>query len=60
MPVFSSQLNPDEVTIVIEDDGTVVTDDSFFKKLPAQTVFVFLRKGEVWRGGICVGLRKRN
>ena len=45
---------------MIEDDGTVVTDDSFFKKLPAQTVFVFLRKGEVWRGGICVGLGKRN
>jgi hypothetical protein len=31
------------VTVVIEDDGTVVDDEKFFKKLPAQTVFVFLR-----------------
>jgi hypothetical protein len=46
------QLDPDEVTVVIEDDGTAVTDDKFFKKLPAQTVFVFLKKGEKWRGGI--------
>lgn len=39
-----------EVTVVIEDDGTTVSDDSFFKKLPAQTVFVFLQKGQRWRG----------
>ncbi|KAK3104873.1 hypothetical protein FSP39_012136 [Pinctada imbricata] len=44
------KLDPDEVTVVIEDDGTEVTDDAFFKKLPAQTVFVFLREGEKWRG----------
>ena len=45
------QLDPESVTIVIEDDGTEVENDAFFKKLPAQTVFVFLRKGEKWRGG---------
>jgi hypothetical protein len=39
------------VTVVIEDDGTVVDDEKFFKKLPAQTVFVFLKTGEQWRGG---------
>ncbi|XP_048780692.2 DNA fragmentation factor subunit beta-like [Ostrea edulis] len=44
------KLHSDEVTVVIEDDGTVVADDKFFKKLPAQTVFVFLKKGEKWRG----------
>lgn len=44
------KLNPEDVTVVIEDDGTAVTDDKFFKKLPAQTVFVFLKKGETWRG----------
>ncbi|XP_062594306.1 DNA fragmentation factor subunit beta-like [Saccostrea cucullata] len=44
------KLDPDKVTIVIEDDGTEVTDDKFFRKLPAQTVFVFLKKGETWRG----------
>jgi hypothetical protein len=40
-----------KVTVVIEDDGTVVDDEKFFKKLPAQTVFVFLKTGEQWRGG---------
>ncbi|CAG2189098.1 DNA fragmentation factor subunit beta-like [Mytilus galloprovincialis] len=44
------QINESEVTVVIEDDGTVVDDDKFFRKLPAQTVFVFLKKGENWRG----------
>lgn len=49
--IYILQLNPEEVTVLIEDDGTAVTDDKFFKKLPAQTVFVFLKKGETWRGG---------
>ncbi|KAL3861940.1 hypothetical protein ACJMK2_007950 [Sinanodonta woodiana] len=44
------KMNPEEITIVIEDDGTVVESEAFFKKLPAQTVLVFLRKGEKWRG----------
>lgn len=44
------QIEESKVTVVIEDDGTVVDDDKFFKKLPAQTVFVFLKTGEQWRG----------
>lgn len=40
----------EKVTVVIEDDGTVVDSDEFFKKLPSQTVFVFLLKGEQWKG----------
>ncbi|KAL5013179.1 hypothetical protein ScPMuIL_007449 [Solemya velum] len=44
------ELDPEEVTVVIEDDGTLVNDDAFFKKLPTQTVFVFLRQGQSWRG----------
>ncbi|XP_050411895.1 DNA fragmentation factor subunit beta isoform X2 [Patella vulgata] len=42
----------DEVTIVLEDDGTLVDSDAFLKTLPTQTVFVFLRNGEQWKGGI--------
>lgn len=41
----------EEVTIVIEDDGTLVDSEEFFKKLPPQTVFVFLCRGEHWKGG---------
>ncbi|KAK7094135.1 DNA fragmentation factor subunit beta-like [Littorina saxatilis] len=40
----------EEVTVVIEDDGTVVDSESFFKKLPSQTVFIFLIEGEIWKG----------
>lgn len=40
-----------EVTVVLEDDGTLIESDTFFKKLPAQTVLVFLKKGEKWGGG---------
>ena len=39
------------MTVVLEDDGTVIDSDAFFKKLPAQTVLVFLKKGEKWGGG---------
>ena len=44
-------MDPDSVTVVLEDDGTVIDSDAFFKKLPAQTVLVFLRDGEKWGGG---------
>ncbi|XP_064611343.1 DNA fragmentation factor subunit beta-like [Liolophura sinensis] len=44
------KISEEEVTVVVEDDGTVVDDDAFFKKLPAQTVFVFIRDGEQWHG----------
>ena len=37
--------------VVIEDDGTLVDSESFFKKLPSQTVFIFLRAGEKWKAG---------
>lgn len=40
----------EKLTVVIEDDGTVVDSDGFFKKLPSQTVFVFLRQEEHWKG----------
>ena len=45
------QLDPKSVTVVLEDDGTVVECDTFFKQIPTQTVLVFLRKGETWGGG---------
>ena len=48
----TSQIPEDEaVTIVIEDDGTLVDSEAFFRKLPSQTVFIFLRAGEKWKGG---------
>lgn len=40
----------EEVAVVLEDDGTVVDSESFFSKLPQQTVFIFLLEGEQWRG----------
>ena len=48
---FCFQIDPGSVTVVLEDDGTVIDSDAFFKKLPAQTVLVFLKKGERWGGG---------
>ena len=48
----TSQIPEDEeVMIVIEDDGTLVDSEAFFRKLPSQTVFIFLRAGEEWKGG---------
>ncbi|XP_045163884.2 DNA fragmentation factor subunit beta-like [Mercenaria mercenaria] len=44
------QIDEDDVTVVLEDDGTLIDTDTFFKKLPAQTVLVFLRRGEKWGG----------
>lgn len=44
------KMDPGSVTVVLEDDGTVIDSDAFFKKLPAQTVLVFLKKGERWGG----------
>ena len=41
----------EEVSVVIEDDGTLVDSEEFFKKLPSQTVFIFLFPGEQWKGG---------
>ena len=48
----SMQIGDDvEVTVVLEDDGTVIDSDSVFKQLPQQTVFVFLEDGQTWNGG---------
>lgn len=44
------QMDVDNVTVVLEDDGTLIDSDTFFKKLPAQTVLVFLQEGEKWGG----------
>lgn len=44
------QIDPDTVTVVLEDDGTLIDNDVYFKKIPAQTVLVFLREGEHWGG----------
>ncbi|CAG5135966.1 unnamed protein product [Candidula unifasciata] len=40
----------EDVTLVLEDDGTLVDGNDFLQTLPSQTVFVFLRKGEKWMG----------
>ncbi|KAL8617232.1 hypothetical protein ACOMHN_065632 [Nucella lapillus] len=40
----------EEVSVVIEDDGTLVDSEAFFKKLPSQTVFIFLLSEERYRG----------
>ncbi|CAI9734466.1 DNA fragmentation factor subunit beta [Octopus vulgaris] len=42
-------MNADEVSVVLEEDGTLV-DSSYFKALPPQTVFVLLKKDEKWPG----------
>lgn len=48
---FFVQMDPKNVTVVLEDDGTLVDSNSFFQKLPTQTVLVFLQPGEHWGGG---------
>uniref|UniRef100_A0A0B7BH20 CIDE-N domain-containing protein n=1 Tax=Arion vulgaris TaxID=1028688 RepID=A0A0B7BH20_9EUPU len=40
----------EDVTLVLEDDGTIVDSENFFETLPSQTVFVFLKEGEKWTG----------
>jgi hypothetical protein len=34
--------------IVLEKDGTQVTDADYFDSLPDQTVFLFLKEGQEW------------
>jgi len=36
------------LTLVLEDDGTVVDSEAFFQSLPNNTPFMVLEKGEVW------------
>ena len=48
---LSVQIDTRDVTVVLEDDGTQVSDNTFFQQLPAQIVLVFLKPGEHWGGG---------
>ncbi|XP_077101536.1 lipid transferase CIDEA [Siphateles boraxobius] len=36
------------LTLVLEDDGTVVDSEAFFQSLPTNTLFMVLEKGDVW------------
>lgn len=36
------------VTVVLEDDGTIVEDEAYFLCLPANTKFMLLRADEIW------------
>ena len=40
----------EKIRIVLEEDGTEITDETYFETLPAQTAFVVLKKGEFWDG----------
>ena len=40
---------PGDCRVCLED-GTEVDDESYFKTLPVQTVFVFVRSDETWHG----------
>lgn len=44
------KMNPDEVIVVLENDGTCIRTQSYFSKLPEQTAFIFLKPGETWNG----------
>lgn len=36
------------VTVVLEDDGTIVEDEAYFLCLPANTKFMLLHADEIW------------
>ncbi|XP_028825731.1 cell death activator CIDE-A [Denticeps clupeoides] len=36
------------LTLVLEEDGTVVDSEAFFQSLPTNTQFMVLEKGEMW------------
>uniref|UniRef100_A0A671LYL2 Cell death activator CIDE-A-like n=1 Tax=Sinocyclocheilus anshuiensis TaxID=1608454 RepID=A0A671LYL2_9TELE len=40
------------LTLVLEDDGTVVDSEAFFQSLPTNTAFMVLEKGQPRRSGI--------
>lgn len=53
---FSSS---DPVTVVLEDDGTIVADDAYFLCLPPNTKFMLLHEKETWapvRRSKCVNI----
>lgn len=37
-------------SIVLEEDGTEVEDEEYFKTLEPQAVVIFLQPGEIWEG----------
>ena len=37
------------VRVVLEMDGTQVDDGEYFQTLPENSIFLFLRSGEIWR-----------
>ncbi|XP_026342117.1 cell death activator CIDE-A isoform X1 [Ursus maritimus] len=48
------------VTLVLEDDGTVVDTEEFFQTLEDNTHFMILEKGQKWTpGGSCVSARQQ-
>ncbi|KAM7369565.1 hypothetical protein PAMP_010882 [Pampus punctatissimus] len=51
------------LTLVLEDDGTVVDTEEFFQSLPNNTPLMVLEKGEMWtKNKVCPSFRqpKRN
>lgn len=36
------------LTLVLEEDGTVVDSEEFFQSLPCNTALMVLEKGEMW------------
>lgn len=36
------------LTVVLEEDGTVVDSEEFFQSLPTNTPLMVLEKGEMW------------
>jgi hypothetical protein len=41
--------NVEPVRVVLETDGTEVDDREYFQTLPENSIFLFLRSGEIWR-----------
>ncbi|XP_070560639.1 DNA fragmentation factor subunit alpha-like isoform X2 [Ptychodera flava] len=39
----------EDVTIVLEEDGTEVDEEEYFKLLPSNTVFIVLQRGQRWK-----------
>jgi len=48
------KLDHSEDCRVCLEDGTEVDDEGYFKTLPSQTVFVFVRPDETWEGHVTV------
>ncbi|XP_046895471.1 DNA fragmentation factor subunit alpha [Hypomesus transpacificus] len=40
--------DPDAVSVVLEDDGTIVEDEAYFLCLPPNTKFMLLHQREIW------------